>query len=271
MNNFEKDYYEAEEFWKDGMIEDADNMIRIETTISMIPEGITSLADIGCGNGIFTRELGKLRSEINSISIDRSDTALSFVSTPKMKGDIARLPLKYNSFQCVTCLQVLEHLHYNIYENVLFELARVSSEYIIISVPYNENIVNRMTTCPKCFTSFNIDLHLRKYTSDVVNTLFNKFGFICKKKLNVVKKETFIGVEKYAAIRGLIKKKKVIFNSPICPVCGYTNTEFKTNNRNNILSNNMVSKKSIKNTIRKFWPKKIVDGYWMIALYEKNR
>lgn len=270
MTSFEKEYYESNEFWKKGMVEDSDNMLRIKETIDLIPSDIKSLVDIGCGNGVFTKKLGEIKPEIKSLSIDRSESALQFVETPKMIGDITNLPSENNTYDCVTCLQVLEHIPMPDYEQVKAQLSRISKKYIVVSVPYNEKIENNVTTCPKCFSIFNVDLHLRNYTDKDVSDLFNNFGFKCVLTKNIIKKETFVGKEKYAYLRSLVIHKEKKFNSPICPVCGYVNSDFKTNEEGIGKSINAQIKNSIiKSTIKKLWPKKLIDGYWIIAVYEK--
>lgn len=270
MSTFEKEYYESDEFWKKGMVEDSDNLLRIKETIDIIPSNIKSLVDIGCGNGVFAKMLRELRPEIKSLSIDRSESALRFVETPKMVGDIKDLPLENKSFDCVTCLQVLEHIPFPVYEKVLFQLSRIAKKNIIVSVPYNEKIDKNVTSCPKCFSIFNVDLHLRKYTDKDISELFNNFGFKSIFVKNIIKKETFVGIEKYASFRSLFKVKEKKFNSPICPVCGYVNSNFKTIDAsiNNII-NEPKDNSVIKSAIKKFWPKKILDGYWIISVYEK--
>ncbi len=53
MESFEKEYYESETFWEGEMLQDAANQQRIKTTASLIPDDVDTLADIGCGNGVF--------------------------------------------------------------------------------------------------------------------------------------------------------------------------------------------------------------------------
>jgi 2-polyprenyl-3-methyl-5-hydroxy-6-metoxy-1,4-benzoquinol methylase len=110
MADFEKLYYESDAFWKGSMVQDELNQIRIATTERLIPSEVKSLVDVGCGNGVFANYLLQVRPEINIMAVDRSESALKYVSTNKTIGDIADLPLESNSYDCVTCLQVLEHI-----------------------------------------------------------------------------------------------------------------------------------------------------------------
>jgi hypothetical protein len=49
--DFEKEYYEFEEFWGGEVLQDEANKARIDLTINSIPGDVESVADIGCGNG----------------------------------------------------------------------------------------------------------------------------------------------------------------------------------------------------------------------------
>ncbi len=106
--SFEKEYYESPEFWADGMITDNSNRIRVNETIDMIPADVHSLLDVGCGYGVFPNSLSKIRAAIKVTATDRSREALKCVHTEKFESDISNIPVESGSFDCVTCLQVIE-------------------------------------------------------------------------------------------------------------------------------------------------------------------
>src|SRR5688572_1928727 len=141
MNQIEKEYYEDENLWSGNMLQDPGNRERIKITSELIPSDVKSILDVGCGNGIFLNYLFDTRGDsINLTGVDRSRTALQFVRTKKVEGDILNLEFKNESFDCVSALEVIEHLPVNDFGKALSELARVSKRYIIISVPYAENL-----------------------------------------------------------------------------------------------------------------------------------
>lgn len=80
--------------------------------------------DIGCRD----KFLKKYLSEGDYVGIDIS-------GTPDIKIDLEKqnIPFPDNSFDCVICTDVLEHLN-NIHE-IFDELLRVSKNYVIISLP----------------------------------------------------------------------------------------------------------------------------------------
>src|SRR5882762_8600681 len=121
MSDFEKEYYESESFWEGEMVQDAANQERIRFTSDFIPRDVKSLADIGCGNGVFVNQLKVTKPALELMAIDRSLAALKYVKTEKKQGDISDIPLRDRSVDCATCLEVIEHLPVAVYENALNE------------------------------------------------------------------------------------------------------------------------------------------------------
>lgn len=268
---FEKEYYESDAFWNDSALSDKGNKIRIIETTNLIPNEIKSLADIGCGNGVFIKHLQSHKKYIRIMGIDRSEEALKHLSCEKLLGDIESIPLADNSYECVTCLQVLEHLPNDIYKNALKELVRISSKYILVSVPFNEIIEKNSTQCPSCKTIFNADLHLRSYDERKIDELFNDYNVKLVQKKNVIREISYSLFEILHKLRNNSKgKNKDEFKSPICPLCGFKNPNFgrsMSQKYKNIKSSKL--KRFIINFIKFISVKKQTDGYWMIALYKK--
>jgi SAM-dependent methyltransferase len=272
MNLFEKEYYESDAFWSEGAITDSGNMARINAIIDLIPNDVKLLADIGCGNGVFIKELTIKRGDIKSVGIDRSVKALKYVDGEKLVGDISDIPTQGDSYDCVTCLQVLEHIPTNSYSRALSELSRVSRQYIIIGVPYKEKIEQNVTECPQCKTIFNVDLHLRSYNDFDIENLFKTYDFNLVNKINVVKIKEYVLLTAIIKIKGYFsEKEKKSFKSPICPLCGFKNSSFEMEKGTNatISKSNSLSK-YLRTIIEKISPTINRNGYWIIALYEKN-
>jgi SAM-dependent methyltransferase len=268
MNEFEKKYYEAERFWTKGVLEDDDNSKRIAATTAMVPADATSLADIGCGNGVFGNYLKTKRPDLKIISIDRSETALAYVETEKSLGDILNIPLDNESYDCVTCLQVLEHIPVSAYSKALSELARVSKKYLLISVPYNEDLRKNATECPACGSVFNADLHLRSYSDEAMKALFESYGFRLINSTNLVESKKFVGLGWYYSIRRAFNPQPKIFRSPICPICGYEAASAKPQAEGGGQANGQAPSGAL-GFLKRVWPTQKVPGYWVIALYQK--
>lgn len=86
--------------------------------------------DVGCGRGDLRQYLTKL--DIKSyLSLDTNGKV-------SVCGSIYNLPFKGNSFDTIVMSEVLEHLEYP--ADALMELARVSRDRVIITVPNPWNI-----------------------------------------------------------------------------------------------------------------------------------
>ena len=83
--------------------------------------------DVGCGNA-------HLKEFVESEYV-----GIDITGKPEIVFDLeeGRLPFRANSFDCVVCTDVLEHLEK--IHNLFFELTRVTREYVIISLPNNWN------------------------------------------------------------------------------------------------------------------------------------
>ncbi|MCK6628250.1 MAG: class I SAM-dependent methyltransferase [Anaerolineae bacterium] len=103
--------------------------------------GGTCLLDAGCGEGFVLKQLQEAQpSPAKMIGGDFSGDALLWGRThlkhnaPLAQFDLHHLPFPANSFPLVICLEVLEHLPDS--RVGLRELARVSAEYVLVSVPH---------------------------------------------------------------------------------------------------------------------------------------
>lgn len=274
MNDFEKQYYEAEEFWEGEMLQDDANKQRIEKTADLVPGDVKSLVDVGCGNGIFVNYLQKHKPHLDILAVDRSSAALKYVQTKKEEGDVCDLRYADRSFDCVTCLEVIEHLPVTVFEPALKNLAKIADKYLIVSVPYNENLEESYNQCPSCKTIFNYELHLRSFSDNYFQHLFDAYGFTCVSTLKLGASTHYKGHYLFRKI--FYKEQFKAWQSPICPICGYS--EKNTNNRTGKIEDvaNLAQPHQSKKLISYFtgipkllWPKE-TRYYWIMGLYKRN-
>lgn len=101
---------------------------------------VNCLLDAGCGEGFVLKHLQQQMPAIMMKGGDFSPDALRWGRThvshhvPLTNFDLHHLPFPDNSFPLVICLEVLEHLPDSTVG--LRELARVSAEYVLLSVPH---------------------------------------------------------------------------------------------------------------------------------------
>ena len=269
--DFEKEYYEDEAFWEGDMLQDPANQGRIGFTTDLIPGDVTGLCDIGCGNGVFANYLLEYKPGLNVMAIDRSAAALKYVRSEKKEGDVSAIPFSDASYDCVTCLEVIEHLPCGIYEKGLAELARVAKKYVIISVPFEEVLEERHNQCPSCKTIFNHDLHLRNFDDAKMNELLKAHGFSLVKLDHLGLSKHLMGHHFFRKL--FYKEQFKEWRSPICPLCGFT----KEKKADQKPLQAIAQKPSIKSKIiplltslpKLLWPKES-KYYWVIGLYRNN-
>lgn len=97
-----------------------------------------SLLDAGCGDGEALARIDHLLPK-NVLGIDNDSGQIIQAQErfPEIKfeiQDIYHLPYEDNSYELVLALEVLEHL--SCPSKALTELARVSSKYLVLSVPH---------------------------------------------------------------------------------------------------------------------------------------
>jgi ubiquinone/menaquinone biosynthesis C-methylase UbiE len=273
MNDFEKEYYEADIFWEGEALQDENNLTRVKETAALIPEDANSLLDVGCGNGVFVNYLQQLLPGLKLLAIDRSHAALKYVKTEKREGDIADIPLADRSYDCVTCLEVIEHLPIGVFQRALSELTRVAKQYVIVSVPYAEELERNHTQCPECKSIFNADLHLRTFSEKKIDHLLEKYNFQCVATKKAGKQASFKG--HYFFTRIFYPEQFRSWRSPICPICGY---RVSAANASSTTDDHAVATSAIRprsvisyftGVPKLFWPKE-TKYYWIIGLYRRK-
>ena len=198
----------------------------INRACDLIPEGVQSILDVGCGTGAFLRALSE-RGIPRVVGVDSSHEALSRSKVPVVVGRAECLQFDSESFDLVACMEVIEHLSSESYHQTLAEIERVTKQYAIISVPFNENLVLNYVPCPRCKTWFHPDGHMRSFTEESMSGLFQR--------LCLVRAET-VGEEKiYLFKRGIRRLGQLLglrFAFPptsVCPSCHFE--EPKSGNR----------------------------------------
>lgn len=161
-------YYEQEGLWGSEISEVEKD--RIHIIHRLIPEDVNSILDAGCGDG---RVANSLQNRFKVTGFDRSAAAIRHVKTEKFFANIEKIPLNNSSFDLTICSEVIEHLREPIFSNTLRELARVSSKYIILGVPYNEQLSFSMCYCPLCKVKFHVNHHHHRFNYDKLSELFS--------------------------------------------------------------------------------------------------
>jgi len=94
--------------------------------------GATPALDIASGTGRVSRLLKEQSREVVAFDISQQMMAQGNPGIPVL-GDAEHLPFRENSFEVVTCLRFFGHLTPEARRNVIREMARVASRYVIVA------------------------------------------------------------------------------------------------------------------------------------------
>ncbi len=180
---FNRDYYNHHWAKKGGSLSTDRYLIeKTEGIKALIPSEIHTILDVGCGDGAITNDLART---YNATGMDISIEALKFVS-PKVKalmGNAATLPFNSECFDLVFSSEMIEHLPYEILKGAVKELKRVSREYILLSVPNDEQLRKRYIKCLSCGYEYHIYCHFNSFNLKSLKKLFFDYdivdSFIC--------------------------------------------------------------------------------------------
>jgi len=131
------------------------------------------ILDAGCGGGAYVDFLAQKGLEVTGI-----DKHEHFVQSAKSKGmlgnfvqgDLTCLPFSNKSFDCTYCFDVLEHI--DDYAAIQ-ELTRVTSKRLIISVPREDDTLNKFNLT---FLHYQDLTHLRYYDVKSLKNLISSIN-----------------------------------------------------------------------------------------------
>jgi SAM-dependent methyltransferase len=259
-------HYENPILWSPGRYEQGIEGQRLETTLRWIPDDVESVLDVGCGNGDLTNRLSAMRL---AIGLDQSQTALQWVQVPRVQADIVQVPFADNAFDMVISAEVIEHLRVPVFKQALQQLARVARRYILVSVPYRENLEVRNIQCPQCKCRFHRYLHMRSFDYAGIENLFRDTADV-----QTIKVEAIVPQKQPRFVPALLYLRDQVlpgaFNIPtrmLCPQCGYSTLEVTS--RPNPPNRRGSRLWRIKSVVKRLWPTETV-YWWWLALFEKR-
>jgi SAM-dependent methyltransferase len=168
--NYCNEYYKQPYFW-DIPLSNQEKK-RLSVTLSLVPQNVETILDVGCGDGRITNELAH---KYNIIGMDISREALRHVKMRKVLAKIEQIPFQKQSFDLILCTEVIEHLHDTILCKAIREIERVSKKYIFLTVPFKENLYAGMTKCNNCGEEFHIFNHFQSFSPKRLASLFPSF------------------------------------------------------------------------------------------------
>lgn len=216
----EQAYYEQDSLWlADRYLQDQEEVQRYSLLADMVPDRVTSLLDVGAGNGALLLHLERRGRPAKLAGIERSKAAIAraVCRTPITPGDAASLPYPDRSMGVVSACEVLEHLPHEVYRRVLAEMARVADTHVLISVPYRER--REFFACPECQSEFPQYLHLRTFDEARLQDLLAGFSLASLQKAFRTEQPKL--PHPVALYRRFRRLRRPMAPGAMCPVCGY--------------------------------------------------
>jgi SAM-dependent methyltransferase len=137
--------------------------------LDLLPEAVERVLDVGCGDGFITNQLPP---HLFVAGLDASYQALQGVRYPASLGEITALPFPDDSFDLVMANDVLEHLPAANLEQALVELRRVARAYLLVTVPFEEDLKAHEAKCGHCGTIYHVNHHQRAFSKNDMLSLF---------------------------------------------------------------------------------------------------
>jgi SAM-dependent methyltransferase len=142
--------------------------------------------DCGCGPGHFLERL--LTKHVTAVAVDGSERSVNIVKErlggrrnliDVKQADVTRLPCEDQSIDAVFLLEVLEHLDDSSRVQALAEIFRVLKPCgkVLVSVPYDEDLVREKVACPECGCVFHRVQHQASFNENSLQAELVESGF----------------------------------------------------------------------------------------------
>ncbi|MGC9361377.1 MAG: class I SAM-dependent methyltransferase [Candidatus Syntrophosphaera sp.] len=226
--------------------------IRLDKVQEMIPDGVRTILDVGCGNGIITNALA---GDYDVTGIDPSLAALEHVPGKKALAAVEAIPFPDSSFDLVSCNQVLEHLDDKAVGAGIRELKRVARTYLLIGVPHREQLEKKLSRCASCGHTSHVDGHLQSLDLADLDSFFLP-GF---ERL----RHSIFGIQErdspplFLAWKHRLGQWFEAYPDSVCPKCGSSDFLHKSNLLTKLIN-------AVNVIVTKPRP------YWLLALYKKK-
>ena len=144
---------------------------RIANLLELLPKGFQTVLEIGARDGYFSKLLLELFPAVTAL-----DLTLPKIDQPgitPVAGDVTRLEFAADSFDVVLCSEVLEHIPAKLLPEAAGNIARVARHFVVIGVPFEQDLRLDRTTCPHCGRINPPWGHVNSFTMDGILRLFD--------------------------------------------------------------------------------------------------
>jgi hypothetical protein len=147
---------------------------RTEDILRLIPSSGNIALDMGARDGHFSKLLAEKFNSV--VALDLEVPSIKHSRIRCVKGDVLSLNFDDAYFDFVFCAEVLEHIPPLALKKACLELARVSKDYLLIGVPYKQDIRVGRTTCYSCGGKNPPWGHVNTFDENRLKQLFPQYG-----------------------------------------------------------------------------------------------
>ena len=122
--------------------------LRINSLMGLVPYNSRCALDVGARDGYLSKKLTDYFDTVTAVDLEIPK--IEHKKVISQKGDITHLDFLDSVFDLVLCAEVLEHIPTKNLVQACSELCRVTKNYLIIGVPYNQDLRFGRTTCNSC-------------------------------------------------------------------------------------------------------------------------
>ena len=147
--------------------------------MNLLPDIQGNALDIGARDGHFSRLLAEKFHSVTALDLEKP--AITHERINCVKGDITELDFDDGTFDIVFCVEVLEHIPAERLAIACRELSRISKSYLLIGVPYKQDLRVGRTTCSKCGSKNPPWGHINTFGENRLKQLFSVPDFKIEK------------------------------------------------------------------------------------------
>jgi SAM-dependent methyltransferase len=159
---------------------------RTADLLRLLPKGRESVLDIGARDGHFSKLLTEHFRCVTALDLTKPTFECPGVET--VAGDATKLQFQDNSFDCVFCAEVLEHVP--AIEQACREIARVARHEIIIGVPFRQDTRLGRTTCRSCGRTNPPWGHVNEFDENRLRELFPDLSVLDQSSVGINRQST---------------------------------------------------------------------------------
>lgn len=149
---------------------------RIADLMALVPAGMDRVLDIGARDGFLSKLLAQRCGSVVALDLELPDIEDDRISC--VQGNATSIDFPDTYFDLVFCAEVLEHIEPRVLGKACEEIGRVSRKYLLLGVPYKQDIRDGRTTCYTCGAKNPPWGHVNQFDEQVLARLFNSHDVV---------------------------------------------------------------------------------------------